>query len=319
MRKCVFESCSASICPENEIWVSLKTSYCRCEANKVLESFDPLRDVFEVSKTWIETKTTADSSILSNHLNWLPLVPWVIQKGLFIAANWLQKQVFDEGVTIETHFALPIKPWDSLDMDMEWILSWEKRVMTAKISQDSGHLCECILDPNDIELLTDSEDMLSRCLLQTWSFRLASAGSFISQHTQWVVNVGDLMCGFYDVPKNFPYCVLADWKDIVYPPLIEEMVAQIWSLAMAKATKPIIWEDGNIDPKSNILTFLSSKCAYTWAKIMPWSRVSVVWQVSSMEKRKLSFTYNAFSGEGKLILSWIIEWNVIPSKLLSKM
>lgn len=279
-----------------------------------LES-NPLLNVFWKAKNWnIMARDWENSKIMRNHLKWIPLVPWVVQKWLLLELTWKSDYVKKWIEWVKTVFEKPILPWNIVVLWEDWVSlcneKWEAnvRIEPTNYRWEFQELYEEL----DEQLTPWNE--LDKYLLQTWEFRFVTWFSWISNEDKWNPQVWDIFQGYYEVPTNFAFS--EDWNIPFY--LIEEFAAQIWSFWF--------WESLNthdenwkvVEEKRKILTFNSSTCQYTWLQLKTWESFKLVWRIKTIEKRTASFEYVWYNSEWLEVIKWEITGNIVPLKILTR-
>ncbi len=132
--------------------------------------------------------------------------------------------------------------------------------------------------------------------------------------------IGDTVIfgGYFDIP---PHCPFINSEHEVATEIVEESVAQMFSLAYAKYKEfpPFFDELGRDNPKSQALLFKSSVSEAGKGGIISHDRLSAAMQILKEDKRDVSFFYEAWDSTGRVVLSGEIEASVIPFRVLRKM
>lgn len=299
-------------------WITQKTLE---ETINILELDEncPIKDTFEkMNNGKYKVKTPEQSSVMSWHLKEMPIVPWVIQKWLILDELWLTSMVFDWTFATETQFLNPIISWDIIFSNIK-----EK----ALYKQDNKKVCEIhpyywdlnikdLTYTKSLEKKLNSKKLDNR-LLQNWNFRFVDWVSLVSQAEENTLNVWDIFQWFYKIPKNFLYTKDFLRKKIVPSYLLEDMAAQIWVFAFWEINWNTLDENWNLNNSSKTLTFNTSVSHFYWV-IKPLDTLKIVWRITELSKRQVSFEYVWFNQHNEKIIFWQIIWNIVPIKILKR-
>ncbi len=164
---------------------------------------------------------------------------------------------------------------------------------------------------NDVPL-----DDADKFVLQDAPFRFVTTGGEF-EHQPSDRNA-TFLGGYFDIPWNFAF---VDENDQVPDEIVEESVAQIASFAYAKSRKlpEVRLENGEFNPKAQVLTFKSSVAESGIRKIFAGDRLSVAIDIVEEEGRTVKFAYEAWNSTHARVLKGVIEGSAVPLKLLKRM
>lgn len=98
-------------------------------------------------------------------------------------------------------------------------------------------------------------------------------------------------------------------------------MAQIASFAYAKSRglPEVRLENGEFNPKAQVLTFKSSVAEAGIRRLHPQDRLTVAIDIIEEEGRTVKFAYEAWNAGHVCVLKGVIEGSAIPLKLLKRM
>lgn len=294
--------------------------------NIILELWScPITNVFGVDdKRNIVVKSPENSEIMRCHLDWIPLVPWVVQKWLLLELNKSSWIVYGWITCLKTTFGNPILPWNAVKLWSDQLqLQNEEWKTNVKIEVVPKFKPDINFDYEELEEQSLLKDRLDRYLLQTWDFR------FVSWFT-WIYNEvdsrdpqsWDMFQWYFDVPNNLHFFQEKDWQKIVPPYLLEEFAAQIWSISMWDKFSGIDEEWKYHESERKILTFNSSVCQFSWEPLHLWDSFKLVWRIKTMTfnkkgvMRTATLEYVWFDSDLNEVISWEITGNVVTLETL---
>lgn len=82
---------------------------------------------------------------------------------------------------------------------------------------------------------------------------------------------------------------------------------------------PLIRENGDLNPKAQVLTFKSSLSERGKGMLIHGDQLTVAIEILKEEGRTITFAYEAWNCGHATVLSGIIEGTAIPLKLLKRM
>ncbi|MFZ3232089.1 MAG: hypothetical protein WA194_00865 [Patescibacteria group bacterium] len=153
-------------------------------------------------------------------------------------------------------------------------------------------------------------------MLQSAPFRfVTTGGEFEHQPSE---GAATFLGGYFEIPGDFAF---VDELDQVPNEIVEESVAQIASFAYAKSRKlpEVRLENGEFNPKAQVLTFKSSVAESGIRNIHAGDRLTVAIDIVEEEGRTVKFAYEAWNSSHARILRGVIEGSAIPLKLLKRM
>jgi len=303
--------------------------YIKTQLEENLKYKNLIWDVFSYENGSFTVKKPWESKILSNHFKWIPIVPWIMMK-LLLLSLIKNKELNKNGSKFcKTIFYKSWVPWSKIYIweDLRSLVdeNWDKYISIEYIDkldwvEDSEYkMWFKRIKKQPIKNFKKSPKKdIDKSLLQIKKFRFAHNSWFIEQKEENDVNVWDMFSWQYKIsPSDICFFNAHRNTEEIYHWFFEEITAQIWSLAMWK----ILWDVN--DSKSKILTFWESILKFDSRKIKERlsvnSVINITWIIISKDRRYITFIYIWKNEKWENIFRWEISWNIISSKILSKM
>lgn len=159
-------------------------------------------------------------------------------------------------------------------------------------------------------------DDAEKYVFQSDPFRfVTTGGEFEHQPSR---GLATFLGGYFVIPMDFAF---VDEHGCVPSEIVEESVAQIASFAYAKSRglPEVRLENGEFNPKAQVLTFKSSVAEAGIARLISGDRFTVAIDIVEEEGRTVKFAYEAWNSSHSCVLKGMIEGSAVPLKLLKRM